>query len=346
MGFRYAKRIRILPGVTLNVSKSGLGYSLGPKGMHYTKSPNGAWSRNIDLPGGFSHRTQLSGATKHKTTTAHHQPARQPAPQATAVASAPSPGMFSPGWEKDLFRALDKPDTFPAVAREHHAHPGVRVLCAALEGLWHYENLNNGTGDPTRARELLGWAAANGSGDLGAHPFVVKYLAQATWPVEIANGIVMHISLADDAALLAAAELHQAAGDLTAAIWVVEQADPTSASALSLAELYSDAGRDQDVIDLTTGITNDDDATALLLVLRGRAFAALGHPDAARESLKQALAPRSRVTEVRHRALLERSSVNLAQNRKAAARKDLETILAADPAYPGLADALAALPVA
>lgn len=44
-------------------------------------------------------------------------------------------------------------------------------------------------------------------------------------------------------------------------------------SALSLGELYLSAGRDQDVITLTNGLTNEDDATALLLAYRGEAFA-------------------------------------------------------------------------
>ncbi|MDV8068142.1 hypothetical protein R4P64_16635 [Rhodococcus sp. IEGM 1366] len=53
---------------------------------------------------------------------------------------------------------------------------------------------------------------------------------------------------------------------------------------------------------------------------------------------------RSRASEVRHRALLERAQVDLSQNRKAAARKSIEKVLAEDPTYPGLQEALAALP--
>jgi len=100
------------------------------------------------------------------------------------------------------------------------------------------------------------------------------------------------------------------------------------------------------VCDLTNGIANEDDATALLLVFRGRAFAATGRYDAARECLKEAMKSRSRTPAVRHRALLERAEVNLATGGKAAARKDLETVLADDANYPGLAQALANLPTA
>ncbi len=111
----------------------------------------------------------------------------------------------------------------------------------------------------------------------------------------------------------------------------MESLEPTAPAALSLAELYSDAGRDQDVVDLTTGLTNVDDATALLLVLRGRAFGQLGYQDPAREALKEAFRVKARPASIRHRALLERATVNLAVNRKAAARKDVQTVLAEDP---------------
>lgn len=125
----------------------------------------------------------------------------------------------------------------------------------------------------------------------------------------------------------------------------MEQIDPpTSIAALSLVELYSDAGRDQDVIDLTNGLTITDDTTALLLALRGRAFAQLSFYDAARESLREAMKSRSRLPAIRHQALLERAQVNLAQNKQAAARKDLQTIMADDPSYPGLQETPADLP--
>lgn len=57
---------------------------------------------------------------------------------------------------------------------------------------------------------------------LATHPFVTKYLPDRTWSVEIAAGITADLRIGDDAVLLAAAELHQAAGDLDTAIWTVQ----------------------------------------------------------------------------------------------------------------------------
>jgi hypothetical protein len=36
MGFRFYRRIKVIPGVTLNVSKAGLSTSVGVKGAHMT----------------------------------------------------------------------------------------------------------------------------------------------------------------------------------------------------------------------------------------------------------------------------------------------------------------------
>lgn len=343
MGFRYRKSIQIIPGLKMNISRSGVGYSVGGKGMRVTRQANGRVTRTVSLPGtGISHQGTLRSAAGSRTPA--RSSARATAPLPPAPAPAPHPSLFAPAWEKDLFRAINaKPFAgLASISREHgREHPDVRVLAAALDGIMRFA-----TGDPLQqepARALIGWAITQGV-DLKTHPFVVKYLAERTWPVEIAAGIVAHLGIAHDVLLLAEAELHQAAGDLPAAIWTVEQAVPTAPAALSLIELYSDAGRHQEVIDLTNDITNLDDSTALLLTLRGRSFAELGYHDAAREALKQALHFPSRAPEVRHRALLERAHVNLKTNRRAAARKDVEHILADDPTYPGVAELLGTLP--
>jgi len=346
MGFRISKSIKLAPGVRMTVSKSGLGYSVGGKGMRVTRHAGGRVSRTVSIPGsGISHSSTIRSAPRKS---ASPRPQARPAvpPDPTPQPPPPArPSVLAPGWEKDLHRILDttQPTEFVTIAQKHgRTVPEARLLAAALEGLLHYQFRETSAAARERARCLLGWVVAQNH-SLGLMPFVSKYLADKTWPVEIAYGITAHLRLADDAVRLAAAELHQAAGDLPAAIWTVEHANPTAPAALSLTELYSDASRHQDVIDTTDGITNQDDATTLLLALRGRAFSQQGFHDAARESFKEALRVRTRSADVRHRALIERARVNIAQHRKAMARKDIEKILAEDPQYPGLAAALADL---
>jgi hypothetical protein len=48
---------------------------------------------------------------------------------------------------------------------------------------------------------------------------------------------------------------------------------------VSLAELYARVGRYDDVVDLSNGVSNEDDAGARLLVYRGIALREQGYPD-------------------------------------------------------------------
>ncbi|MGD0884909.1 MAG: DUF4236 domain-containing protein [Thermodesulfovibrionales bacterium] len=50
MGFRFFRRFRILPGITLNLSRSGPSVSIGPRGMKVTYGPKGK-RQTVGLPG-------------------------------------------------------------------------------------------------------------------------------------------------------------------------------------------------------------------------------------------------------------------------------------------------------
>ena len=70
MGFRFQKRLRILPGVTLNLSKSGISTSVGVRGARITKG-HGKTRVTVGLPGtGLSHssvsrrKASVKGASK------------------------------------------------------------------------------------------------------------------------------------------------------------------------------------------------------------------------------------------------------------------------------------------
>lgn len=61
MAFRFLRRISILPGVRLNISKGGPSLSLGPRGASVTIGQRGIWG-NVGIPGsGLSYRKRLDG---------------------------------------------------------------------------------------------------------------------------------------------------------------------------------------------------------------------------------------------------------------------------------------------
>lgn len=244
--------------------------------------------------------------------------------------------MFAPKWEKELHKALlGKPD-YSSLARIGAEYPAARSLAALFEAAL----VAVPAGDTARGLELASWLFTTGY-DPAQDDFVKKYLPSAAFTLSIAEGISVQLAPDRDFIGLLLAELHQETGDLPAATDVAEQLEPTTVTAVSLAELYIAQERWADVVDLTEGLTNEDEASTFLLIQRGIAFREQGYPDAARESFKEALRVRSRPAELRHRALIERGLTYLSEGKRSMARKDFEKVLSENSAYPGLREHLA-----
>lgn len=61
MPFRFRKSFRLAPGLRVNLSKSGIGFSAGPRGLKLSSGPRGQ-RLNVTLPGtGVSYSTRLGG---------------------------------------------------------------------------------------------------------------------------------------------------------------------------------------------------------------------------------------------------------------------------------------------
>lgn len=248
--------------------------------------------------------------------------------------AAPKPGLFAPKGEKELYKAVK--------AQDIQAIKGVGVYFADFRlPSYSIAGLMMLSSEPAEAERLLSEAFATGD-DPAADKFISTYLFTEL-ELSLAPGVTAELPINRDAIGLALAELKQEDGDLDGAISVVEQLEPTTYAAVSLAELYAQTGRWDDVVELTEGVKNEDDAAALLCVFRGQAFREQGFHDAAHEALKEALRSRSRAAPIRHMALAERAQNYIAQGKKGMARKDLERILAEDSDYEGLHEQLATL---
>lgn len=58
--FQFRKRFKVANGLSLNISKKGAGYSLGPKGLKLSRSAQGNLSGSAGIPGsGLSYRGRL-----------------------------------------------------------------------------------------------------------------------------------------------------------------------------------------------------------------------------------------------------------------------------------------------
>ncbi|ROP44673.1 DUF4236 domain-containing protein [Pseudokineococcus lusitanus] len=345
MGFRVRKSFKLAPGVRMTVTPRGVGVSAGTRGARVSAHSSGRVTRTVGIPGsGISHTSTTSGArrtAKPKSSSSSAPGRARTVPGTAALAPvAASPGLFAPRWEKELHRAAVKQaDDVSRLVAVGQAHPQARPVAALLEAI-------RGAvpaGAYEHARGLVAEVFASGF-DPATDAFVTKYLPGQVLDLEVADGVTAELPLDRDAVGLLLGELHQQAGDRSAAIDVVESLTPSTTAAVSLAELYAEGGDWAAIVELTDGLTNLDEPSTYLLVQRGVALREQGHLTAAREALKEALRVRSRPPALRHRAWLERANTYLAENKRSLARKDLERVLAENSAYPGLQDALAQLP--
>lgn len=61
MGFRFQRRVKILPGVHLNFSRSGMGVSFGPRGLKLGVDGKGRQYSSVGIPGtGISQRNYVT----------------------------------------------------------------------------------------------------------------------------------------------------------------------------------------------------------------------------------------------------------------------------------------------
>ena len=66
MGFRFRKSFKLGKGFKVNLSKSGVGYSFGTKGLRFTKSATGKSRSTMSIPGTGISYTSSSGRTRAK----------------------------------------------------------------------------------------------------------------------------------------------------------------------------------------------------------------------------------------------------------------------------------------
>src|ERR1700730_12634159 len=125
MGFRMRKSISIVPGVRLNLSKTGIGYSVGVKGYRVTHRADGRIQRTASLPGtGLSHVT-TSGSARRPAAGSRSCPTLAPPPRGA------KPGMFAPKGEKELSNALMARD-LPTIERVAPEHPDLALAASSI----------------------------------------------------------------------------------------------------------------------------------------------------------------------------------------------------------------------
>jgi tetratricopeptide (TPR) repeat protein len=340
MGMRYRKSIKI-GGIRVNVNKKSIGVSAGVPGLRQSVNTKGQRRTTVSAPGtGLSYVSQ-SSSKKHATTSTRSQ---TPSQRATAPpARTLKPGLFAPKAEKRLFKYL-------SLAREDVARdnwvPGMEAMASdpalgfaasTILGCL-LARLDRGAAQPyLEATFATGYEPAS-------DPFLAKYFSpyiEATLQVLPTIGETAMLSRRMLGLMLI--PIYQAADNDDAIVSVTDALEPSPILTIIRSNCILDTTPERVAQD-TEGVTNQDDTTALLVVLRGAAMRRLGYETAALEQFKEALRYPSRAAAVRHRARYERARLHLDANRPKQARADLERILADDIDFMDVQELLSQLP--
>ena len=340
MSLRFRRTLKIMPGVRLNFNKDSVGLSLGVRGAHYTMNSKGRRTVSAGIPGTglYSVETLSSGRGKSRSSSQGSLTQESSGP--------PAPGLFAKGIEKDLNTFLldiynaDSKDSAPQVVEKAAAlktkHPGLAAAADLITFL-------HGVTDAASKIDAvaLGKALWSNRVQAFADPLIKKYFKGITPAAQITRGISTNQIYNVQTLGFIYAEVLQDNEKFDEAIEVLNQMVPDQLVAISLADIELTQKQYDEAIETTEDIENEDDATAMLLVLRGIAFREKALLDAAVECFKRALSHKDRSEGLKHRALFERAETYVRMGKRAMAIKDLEKILVDEPTYAQVEEKLA-----
>jgi tetratricopeptide (TPR) repeat protein len=331
MAFRFWRRVRLAPGVTLNLSKSTASLSFGPRGAKYTISPRGNRA-TAGIPG-----TGLFYTVHDRSRSA----GRAGAPVTPQVAKRDKLSL-------GFFQRLVTP------APERRFVDGIRALndgdlenaLTALEEAGHLPDAAWMAGMIRLQREDFGPAEAHfqhgldNLAELGQ--LFEKYDIAAHASLPVTADVYAHVLPRERGTRLALVESAQFQGQHRKAMTHIERLleidDTDPVVLLSFAELALDIPDDRQlwdrVVRATTHVDNVTPVDTAILLYRARALKLLGMPDAAIDVLTQANRrrkdrPEGLLLQIRYdRAVLYEEA-----GQRARARSEFERIYAADPGF-------------
>ncbi len=343
MSLRFFRRIRIAPGISLNLSKGGGSVSLGPRGAKVTVGRKGV-RQTVGLPGTGLWYTEHSGYTGKSHANSSRTSAVDYSPPAVDSRLSLSffQKLFTPADEKAFIeglKALQLNQTAEAYAQFVQAPKHADAVFTAAMMAMRMEKCETAE---TLLKKALTMQHSLGS-------LYQKYGLTAAFSFDITERIRVSVTASRRGALLALAEVHQALGrwqDSVDELRALLKSNPADAFVrLSLCEmLISESGDNaacREVVKLTQSVVNESEVEAALLLWKGMALGKLGLHKPALDALSVAL----RRKKDRSAALLtairyERALAYQALNNSSRYRADLETLYAEAPDHRDVAERL------
>ncbi len=342
MSVRFRKSIKIMPGVRVNLSKSGPSLSIGGGGLTLNYSKMGVRT-TADLPGGLYY-SKLHGDGDDQ-------------PTASKAEQAPPEEVVSKKLDTDFF------DRIRMSEDEEQLVKGMKEFATG--------NAETALGHLSQATDIADGAFLAGALALSLEKYAesLQYLEKAAAQKdklgerfrkygissEVEVPITEEISVLQEAdergLILLLAEAYQHTGNMERATDAMRELlkliPPEDIVArLSLVEMLSDSKGDdvetcKEIIALVGDIPNETPFHTLLLLYKARALRKVGLNDIAKKTLSDALRrKKDRSSEVMNALRYERAILLEEMGQAAAVRKDLEAIFASDPHFEDVAQRL------
>ncbi|HMA76442.1 MAG TPA: DUF4236 domain-containing protein [Candidatus Krumholzibacteriaceae bacterium] len=347
IGFRFIKRKRIAPGLTLNLSKRGGSVSAGPRGARVSAGTSGT-RKTVGVPGTGLYYTERKkrGSSKKSKRSSGSPPSSsggystRPVPVEKKVTLGFFKRLFTPQEEEDFvdgLKAFVEKDENRALELFHRStHIADAAFMAGFIAL-----------RQKRFREAVRafLAADKLHNNLGR--YFEKYGISLFLAMSIIDEITAHIAPNRKGLLLGLVEAYQELEEYDKAVeTLLKLRDLASGDVLvkvSLAELSLEAAPgDQktcrEIVNMASDVENESDIHAALLFYKGKALKNIGLLTAARDALTKA----SRRKKDRSKTLLkairyQRALVYGELGRKSRARAEFEKLYAEDPSYEDVA---------
>jgi tetratricopeptide (TPR) repeat protein len=359
MSYRFFRRVRIAPGLTVNLSKSGPSLSVGGRGGHVTFGGARGRRTTVGLPGTGLYWTTVQGRSRGRGSAIQSGAIRRQPVLAAPPGSLPLIGesplagqkltlsffrrLVTPADEQafvDGCRALVEGDHVAALvhlrAATHLADGAFMAGCLALQA-GSFDEAVTDLEAAVGASDKLGQAAD-------------RYGIAATLVLHITNEMSASLEPSLEGALLALVEAYQRLGrtaDTLAALRRLQTLAPDDPVVrLSLAELLvhrdpAERAALEEAAQLGENVPNDSAIHAALRLYRATAMRELGLPDAATTLLSETLRRTAdRPDELLHALRYERALGYEAAGQPRRARADLERLYAEAPDYEDVAKRL------
>ena len=340
MAFRFLRRFKIAPGLSLNLSKSGVSVSLGGKGAKYTVGTNGQHV-SLCIPGsGLFYTKKILSTT---TTSSKRNP---PAPSMEAQREISSDFLVGNGLSGEEQAIVDAWQEL-LCNNEAKALEYLKTATSLADGAFFAGILHFRQGAYDKAETNLR-IALNNSEELGKTFLSLGITARMS--LHITDEVTAVVGSDIRGVLFALGEIFQHLqrwGEAIACLESLQKIEPNDPLViLSLVELIleaqpGDIAASKKVLSLTEGLVNKTEVHTAILYYKAISLNNIGLRDAALDTLTDALRLKKGRSAVLLKAIRYRRALvygELGQEKHM--QNDLEKLYAEDPEYEDVASRL------